>query len=257
MVSWPIVASQGQSAVVASRWYTRANALSLLRLVMAPALATAIVAGRAEFATALFALAVATDFADGAVARRYGESSPLGGLIDHAIDATLLRARPRCARGGWRRALGAAGSRCGCLRAVRARLEEPRRRALRASRLGRWNGIAYFVAVAVPIVRDTLGWSWPGAGARLVARRCLVATTLVSMADRALALWHAASGLSEQLAVRAAQEAQPDRRVEEDEEVVLHEAEGGHLRRRGPGRAAPTSRRRPRASGPASRRRRR
>ena len=34
---------------------------------------------------------------------------------------------------------------------------------------------------------------------------------------------------AEQLTVRTAQEEQPDRRVEEDEEVVLDEAEGSHL----------------------------
>jgi hypothetical protein len=62
-------------------------------------------------------------------------------------------------------------------------------RPLRASRLGRWNGIAYYVAVAVPIVRDTLGWSWPGAALVWWIAAALVAATLVSMADRALALW--------------------------------------------------------------------
>lgn len=190
MVSWPIVASQGQSAVVASRWYTRANALSLLRLAMAPALATAIVAGRAEFATTLFALAVATDFADGAVARRYGESSPLGGLIDHAIDATfcVLGLAAHAAAGVVPWALP------GLVAAAFAQYVLDSKslagRALRASRLGRWNGIAYFVAVAVPIVRDTLGWSWPGAELVWWLAAALVATTLVSMADRALALWH-------------------------------------------------------------------
>ncbi len=215
MVSWPIVTVQGRSAVAANRWCTRANALSLLRLVVAPALAAAIIAGRAELATALFALAVATDFADGAVARRYGESSPLGGLLDHAIDATFcvlgLAAHAAAGVVPWSLPFLVAAAFAQYVVDSKSLAGRP----LRASRLGRWNGIAYYVAVAVPIVRDTLGWSWPGAALVWWLAAGLVATTLVSMADRVLALVPPASGLSEQLAVRAAQEEQADRRVEE------------------------------------------
>jgi phosphatidylglycerophosphate synthase len=189
MVSWPIVTVQGRSAVAADRWRTRANALSLLRLAVAPALAAAIVAGRAELATALFALAVATDFADGAVARRYGEASPLGGLLDHAIDATfcVLGLAAHAATGvvPWSLPLLVAAAFAQYVVDSKSLAGRP----LRASRLGRWNGIAYYVAVAVPIVRDTLGWSGPGAALVWWIAAALVAATLVSMADRALALW--------------------------------------------------------------------
>jgi CDP-diacylglycerol---glycerol-3-phosphate 3-phosphatidyltransferase len=188
MVSWPIVTVQGRSAVAADRWRTRANALSLLRLAVAPALAAAIVAGRAELATALFALAVATDFADGAVARRYGEASPLGGLLDHAIDATFcvlgLAAHAAVGVVPWALSVLVAASFAQYVVDSKSLAGRP----LRASRLGRWNGIAYYVAVAVPIVRDTLGWSWPGAALVWWLAAALVAATLVSMADRALAL---------------------------------------------------------------------
>ncbi|MBS1107087.1 MAG: pgsA [Deltaproteobacteria bacterium] len=188
MVSWPIVTVQGRSAVAADRWRTRANALSLLRLVVAPALAAAIIAAHAELATALFALAVATDFADGAVARRYGESSPLGGLLDHAIDATFcvlgLAAHAAAGVVPWSLPFLVAAAFAQYVVDSKSLAGRP----LRASRLGRWNGIAYYVAVAVPIVRDTLGWSWPGAALVRWLAAALVATTLVSMADRALAL---------------------------------------------------------------------
>lgn len=188
MVSWPIVTVQGRSAVAADRWRTRANALSLLRLVVAPALGAAILAGRAELATALFALAVATDFADGAVARRYGESSPLGGLLDHAIDATFcvlgLAAHAAAGVVPWSLPFLVAAAFAQYVVDSKSLAGRP----LRTSRLGRWNGIAYYVAVAVPIVRDTLGWSWPGAALVWWLAAALVATTLTSMADRALAL---------------------------------------------------------------------
>jgi phosphatidylglycerophosphate synthase len=189
MVSWPIVTVQGRSGVAADRWRTRANALSLLRLAVAPALAAAIAAGRAELATALFAMAVATDFADGAVARRYGEASPLGGLIDHAIDATFcvlgLAAHAAAGVVPWSLPLLVAAAFAQYVADSKSLVGRP----LRASRLGRWNGIAYYVAVAVPIVRDTLGWSWPGAALVWWLAAALVAATLASMADRALALW--------------------------------------------------------------------
>jgi len=188
MVSWPIVTVQGQSPIATNRWCTRANALSLLRLACAPALAAAIVAQHAGIATALFWFAVATDLADGPVARRYGEASPLGGLLDHAIDATFcatgLAAHASAGVVPWPLPLLVVLAFAQYTLDSRSLAGRP----LRASRLGRWNGIAYFVAVAVPIVRDTLGWSWPGPSLVWWLAAGLVATTLVSMGDRALAL---------------------------------------------------------------------
>ncbi len=188
MVSWPIVTVQGQSAIPTNRWCTRANALSLLRLACAPGLAMAIVAQHAGIATAIFWLAVATDLADGPVARRYGEASPLGGLLDHAIDATFcvvcLGAHAAAGAVPWSLPFFVAAAFVQYTLDSRSLAGRP----LRASRLGRWNGIAYFVAVAVPIVRDTLGWSWPGPSLVWWLAAGLVATTLVSMGDRALAL---------------------------------------------------------------------
>ena len=75
-----------------SRWLTRANALTALRLASAPLLAIAIADGASVAAAGLFVLAVATDLLDGHVARRFGESSPLGGLLDHASDAAFVTA---------------------------------------------------------------------------------------------------------------------------------------------------------------------
>jgi len=167
-----------------SRWATRANGLTLLRLLTAPALCCAIVAQRPALATLLFALAVATDFADGWVARRYDESSPLGGLVDHAVDATFVTA-------------GSAALAFQCVLpavlpplialaflqyVIDSRLVGSA--GLLGSPLGRWNGIAYYVIVAVPIVRDALGWVWPGAGLVSLLGWALVASTVLSMADR-------------------------------------------------------------------------
>jgi cardiolipin synthase len=163
----------------------------LCRLVAAPLLAAAILVDHAALATALFAFAVATDMADGAVARRYGETSPLGGLLDHAIDATLcaLGLAAHAARGAVPCALPVLVAVAFAQYALDSKSLAGR--PLRASRLGRWNGIAYFVAVAVPIVRDTLGWSWPGPSLVWWLAAGLCATTVVSMLDRGLALLRA------------------------------------------------------------------
>ena len=241
MVSWPIVTVQGRSAVAADRWRTRANALSLLRLAVAPALAAAIVAGRAELATALFALAVATDFADGAVARRYGEASPLGGLLDHAIDATFcvlgLAAHAAAGVVPWSLPLLVAAA----FAQYVARFEESRRaaaaresaRALERHRVLRGGRRADRARHARLVVA--------GRSAGVVARRRTGRRDArLDGRPRARAV-APASALTEELAVRAAQEHQPDRRVEEDEEVVHARARTPPSRRGGRGRAPPTS----------------
>jgi hypothetical protein len=59
---------------------------------------------------------------------------------------------------------------------------------LRASAVGRWNGVCYFVPVGIVVTREALGLSRPTD--RLVAGLAwiLVATTLLSIADRAFSL---------------------------------------------------------------------
>src|SRR5215510_14201631 len=74
----------------AAFWSTRANALTLVRLLLAPALAVALLARAPITASVLFFLAVGTDLADGWVARHYGETTPFGGFADHAADAAFV-----------------------------------------------------------------------------------------------------------------------------------------------------------------------
>lgn len=170
------------------RWATAANALSLARLALVPLLGAAILHDQPLAAGGLFALAVASDFADGAVARRRNEQSALGGLLDHAVDATL------CVVGlaAWACRGEAPALLAPLVAAAFTQYVLDSRalagRPLRASALGRWNGIAYYVLVAVPVYRDLLGLGWPGRAWMLAAGWLLVATTVASMADRGLAL---------------------------------------------------------------------
>jgi phosphatidylglycerophosphate synthase len=167
-----------------NRWATLANGLTFARLAMAPACALAILGGESMLAFLLFWIAVATDLADGRVARQRGEASALGALLDHSTDALFV-------------SLGLAALACGgevpavlpalvALAFVQYALDSRALsgRVLRSSFLGRWNGILYFVLLGVPVVRDGLALGWPPAAGVLVLGWLLVASTLISMLDR-------------------------------------------------------------------------
>jgi len=176
-------------------WLTPANLLTLARLAAAPLCAGAILSGAPLAAFLLFVLAVASDFADGPIARRRGEVSSFGGLLDHGTDATFVT-------------LGLAALAFEGLVPLPLPVLVPLAfvqylldsqalagRPLRASFLGRWNGIFYFVLLGIPVVRDGLGLSWPGPALVLAIGWTLVATTVVSMLDRGFALLGARSRL--------------------------------------------------------------
>ena len=162
---------------------TLANAVTGLRLALVPALVLCILAGEPRPGILVFALAVASDFADGWLARRRAEVSTLGGALDHGVDACFVAAG--CAAWAWRGVLPAPLAPLVAAAflqyALGARTSSG---ALRPSRLGRWNGIAYYVAVAVPLVRDALALGWPGPGLVSALGWVLVASTLGSMASR-------------------------------------------------------------------------
>jgi phosphatidylglycerophosphate synthase len=171
------------------RWLTRANALTGLRLAAVPFMANAILTGDTRTALALFVLAVATDLVDGRVARHYGEASPLGGVLDHATDAVFVASG--LAAFAW---IGEGTpwlAPAVLLAFAQYTLDSrvPSGRPLRASALGRWNGIAYFVWVGIPVVRDGLSLGWPSASFTLLLSWLLLGSTLVSIADRFSSHW--------------------------------------------------------------------
>jgi len=168
-------------------WLTWANFLTGLRLGAAPACAVSIASAEAGLALAFYAVGVVTDLADGPVARRRGEASRLGGLFDHATDAFFvsLGLFALSTRGEIPLVLPGLVAVAFVQYAVDSRVQASR--PLRASSLGRWNGIAYFVFLGIPVLRDALGWFWPGPGLVRLVAWVLVASTLVSMVDRFLA----------------------------------------------------------------------
>jgi len=168
-------------------WFTWANLLTGARLGAAPACAASIAYADAGLALAFYAVGVVTDLADGPVARLRGEVSRLGGLFDHATDAFFvsLGLLALSARGEIPVALPVLLVVAFVQYAVDSRVQA--RLPLRASSLGRWNGIAYFVLLGIPVVRDALGWDSPGPGIVRACAWALVVSTLVSMVDRFLA----------------------------------------------------------------------
>lgn len=160
-----------------------------MRLLIALPCAYAIWTGAWPTAAVLFVIAVATDVSDGIVARRRGEVSAFGGLLDHSIDALFVTVNLA--------ALAAAGLITPLLAPLaiasftqyvwdsKALSGAP----LRASVLGRWNGIGYYVIVGTATIPHALGITWLPSALVAVAAWLLVISTLISMADRAFALW--------------------------------------------------------------------
>jgi phosphatidylglycerophosphate synthase len=165
-------------------WLTRANGLTVLRLALAPALAAAVLHGDFVTATVVFWLAVGTDVADGRVARRYGEVSPHGRIIDHAADATFVSIGTAAL--AWVGEIPVLLSPLIVIAfleyAIGSRASESRQP--RRSRLGHWNGIAYYVAVATPVIRNALDLTWPGVALVQALGWLLVGSTAFSIGDR-------------------------------------------------------------------------
>ncbi len=173
---------------------TWANALSAARLLIAAPCAYAIWIGAWTIAAALFVVAVATDVFDGIVARRRGEVTALGGLFDHSIDALFvtltLAALAAIHIVPWLLPPLAITSFVQYVWDSKALSGAP----LRASVLGRWNGIGYYAIVGTATLQHALGVAWPTPAWVSIAAWLLVGSTLVSMADRGYALWRVRRG---------------------------------------------------------------
>jgi len=84
------------------RWLNPANILTLIRIVLTPYVVGAILRGDHGRALALFFIAALTDGLDGAVARAFGQTTPVGAYLDPIADKFLMS--------GIFLALGATGS---------------------------------------------------------------------------------------------------------------------------------------------------
>ena len=133
------------------QWFTLANGLSASRFLLAALLAIALVNGAWWSAAVLFVVACVTDVLDGRIARQRAVTSSFGGKLDHSADAFFV-------------VCGIASlSYVGLIPVLLAPLivlafaqyywdaRKTHEGKLRPSRLGKWNGIAYFVIVGIAI----------------------------------------------------------------------------------------------------------
>lgn len=167
-------------------WWTLANGLTALRALAVAPMVWSIREGFWWTACLVFALAVITDLLDGRVARRRQEVSRLGGVFDHAVDAFFVCSglAALSLEGFIPMALPTLIIVAFAQYALDSRVLEGK--ALRTSFLGRNNGIAYYVLLGIPVYVQALGWDWPSSPQVRFLAWLVVASTLVSMSDRAV-----------------------------------------------------------------------
>ena len=121
---------------------------------------------------------------DGRLARKQGKVTNLGGAFDHATDCIFvvcsLYALSRHGVVPWLLCVLVAAA------FVQYVLDSGaiKRKGLVPSKLGRWNGIAYFVLVAVPIIQNAMKFQWISDYHILIAGWTMCAMTVFSMLNR-------------------------------------------------------------------------
>ena len=175
-------------------WLTAANAVSLGRLAATPFSLVAVLDANWRLAGMIFAGAVASDFLDGIIARWRNTVSNLGGVLDHTADAVFVAITL------WGIAYLEVGTGSDVVPGIlpwfivlaflqylfdsKALSGAP----LRASWLGRVNGIAYYVVAGTVIGRNALGLDWLPDEAIYWSALAVLVSTLISMFDRLRAL---------------------------------------------------------------------
>ncbi len=170
-----------------AQWTTRANLLTLIRLLAIAPMVLALLNQLWLVAAALFTVAVVTDIYDGKVARQYGETSAFGGLFDHGTDALFVTS------GLWALAhthfINPYLPWLVPLAFLQYVLDSKALAGaqLRTSRLGKFNGVAYYVIVGAVIGAMLLRFEWllPAIG---WAAWLFTATTVASMGERLITL---------------------------------------------------------------------
>ncbi len=171
-----------------------ANLLTGLRLLLAVPVALAIADESLLPPTALVATllaAIASDVLDGKAARTRGTASAVGQLFDHATDCLFVSAcLAAAASAGLAPWLLPPLITAAFLQYVLDSHWLQRRKSLRMSFLGRWNGILYFVPpLLIATARLQAEGEWRELLTQAAALLCwlLIVSTVASIIDRALA----------------------------------------------------------------------
>lgn len=171
-----------------AHYYSMANALTSVRVLLVLPFVFLMVRGDARHAALaglVLAAAIATDLLDGPIARRRRTVTAAGAAFDHTADFVFVASglAAGAARGAFPWVLPVLVTAAFAQYVVDSYWLHPGR-GLRASRLGRYNGILYFVLLAGDIlVRAGLGVLQPPLTALVWI---LVVSTALSMGER---LW--------------------------------------------------------------------
>ena len=147
-------------------------------------MAISVIASQWQLAAAIFWIAVATDLLDGPLARRRQQATQVGGVIDHASDATFVTLTLAAwVTHGW---VPIALPLLVALSFTQYLLDSSSHRGqqLRASKLGRYNGICYFVLAGLPVMQLITGITPIPYDYLIYLGWGLVLTTVISMLDR-------------------------------------------------------------------------
>ncbi len=161
-----------------------ANGLSFGRLLLAPLVLWTIVVEQYTLSLGIFVIAVVSDVLDGRIARKQNNVTRIGGILDHTADCLFVV----CAL----YALSTHGIFHWALPAIVAAAFLQyvidsgvlKKKGLVPSQWGRWNGIAYFVLAAIPIVQKGMKFEWISDYHLLIAGWAMVAMTAGSMLER-------------------------------------------------------------------------
>ena len=141
---------------VSCRYFSLANGVTAIRFLLIVPFALLMTSGEkraATFALVVYLVALASDFADGPLARRNGTVSAIGGTFDHTTD--FLFVTSAMFAGATRGAFPWILPMLIVIAFAQYFLDSywvGRRRSLRKSKLGRYNGILYFVPPILEIL---------------------------------------------------------------------------------------------------------
>ena len=162
-----------------------ANFLTAVRLLLAIPVCVGILNEEWLFCAVALFICLITDIFDGKMARQAGSASKIGGLFDHGTDAFFVT----CALGviATEEYLTPVLPILIPIAFTQYLLDSGKNESqgLRASFLGKTNGIAYSIPICFVVGAGLFDWLWPYMAAKILAW-VLVATTILSMLDRLL-----------------------------------------------------------------------
>jgi phosphatidylglycerophosphate synthase len=135
----------------------------------------------------LFLLAVASDLVDGALARRRDQVTKIGGLIDHAADATFVTVTITCMALQQDRSLLLSFLIILAFAQYVLDSQAHRGQRLIASSLGRYNGIGYFLLAGALLLAEVIPAPSLWGDALMLAYWAMIITTVLSILDRGFA----------------------------------------------------------------------